>query len=147
MKLFTTILLLLGSAYSSDFKNVKVLSIYDGDTLKVQLNNVDPIFGENISIRVKSIDAPEIRTKNKCEKTKAKEALSIVQGRLKLATQVNLKNCTRGKYFRLVCDVYFDNKSIAQELIQKNLAYQYDGGKKRDINWCNFRGISSGGGK
>ena len=41
----------------------------------------------------------------------------------------------RGKYFRIVADVYTDNKSVGQLLIDKDLAVKYDGGTKVK-NWC-----------
>ncbi len=36
----------------------------------------------------------------------------------------------RGKYFRIVADVYVDGNSLADELLQAELAKPYDGGKK-----------------
>lgn len=44
--------------------------------------------------------------------------------------KITLKQCTRDKYFRLLCDVYADNKSLAEALLSENLAAPYDGGKK-----------------
>lgn len=36
----------------------------------------------------------------------------------------------KGKYFRIVADVYLDNKSLTEMLINNNLAVFYNGGKK-----------------
>jgi endonuclease YncB( thermonuclease family) len=41
----------------------------------------------------------------------------------------------RGKYFRIVADVYADNQSLADELIKNNLAVRYNGGTKVK-DWC-----------
>jgi len=43
-----------------------------------------------------------------------------------------LRNIDRGKYFRIVADVYIDGKSLAQMLLTKGLAKVYDGGKKSE---------------
>jgi len=40
---------------------VEVISVYDGDTFKVNLTGEREIFGENLSIRLRGIDTPEIR--------------------------------------------------------------------------------------
>ena len=36
----------------------------------------------------------------------------------------------RGKYFRIVADVYYDGKSLADVLLKNNLAVRYDGETK-----------------
>ena len=44
---------------------------------------------------------------------------------------INLSNCSRDKYFRLLCDVTNgEGKNLAKELIKANLGYSYYGGKK-----------------
>ena len=41
----------------------------------------------------------------------------------------------KGKYFRIVADVYVDSVSLADVLIKNNLAIKYDGGTKVK-DWC-----------
>ena len=122
-----------------DFYNVKIISVYDGDTFKVSLPCKYPIFCENISVRIKNIDTPELKTKNKCEKIAAKKAKKLTQDFLTNG-KIVLKNCERDKYFRLLCEV---KKQISDEetdlskiLFKNNLAYKYFGGIKQEINWC-----------
>lgn len=43
-------------------------SIYDGDTFRVTIDQVHPLIGERIPIRLAKVDTPEIR--GKCEKEK-----------------------------------------------------------------------------
>lgn len=51
-----------------------IVSIYDGDTFRVDLDGDIPrIFGENISIRVANIDTPELRAKCENENVKMKK--------------------------------------------------------------------------
>ncbi|MFP6854958.1 MAG: GYF domain-containing protein, partial [Opitutales bacterium] len=40
---------------------IDVVSVYDGDTFKVDLEGVHPLFGDNVSIRINGIVTPEIR--------------------------------------------------------------------------------------
>lgn len=42
--------------------SANVIDVYDGDTFKVQLPGMLDVFGQNLSIRIKGIDAPEIRS-------------------------------------------------------------------------------------
>ena len=41
----------------------KVISVYDGDTFRVNIASLPPIVGKNIAIRVNGVDTPEIRGK------------------------------------------------------------------------------------
>ena len=81
------------------------------------------------------IDTPEI--KGKCEKEKydAQQARDMVADILKDAEKIDLKNMKRGKYFRIVADVYVAGESIADMLIEVGMAVKYDAGKKIK-DWC-----------
>lgn len=130
-----------------NFYEVKLVSVYDGDTFKVNLPCKYDIFCKNIAVRIKGIDSPEIRTKDPCEKRMAKKARSFSKKFLRSGTIV-LRNCQRDKYFRLLCDVFVlegkspskkVEKSLQEAILAKNLAGRYDGGTKNSINWCDFR--------
>lgn len=54
-----------------------MVSVYDGDTFKVNIDDYPAIVGEAISIRIRGIDAPEIRGKCLSEKVKAIEVETI----------------------------------------------------------------------
>lgn len=56
-----------------------------------------------------------------------------VSNLLHRATSIDLRNLKRGKYFRLVADVYKDGKLLAQRLISEGFAKPYYGGKK--LSW------------
>jgi len=112
----------------------KVISVYDGDTFRVNIDSLPPIVGKNIPIRVNGVDTPEIRGKCQYEKDLALKARDFVRGRLANATDIKLTNLQRGKYFRVVANVVVDGVSLEQELLDNKLAYRYDGGKK--LNWC-----------
>lgn len=123
----------------SIFRCVQYVKNYDGDTITFNINGLHPIVGRNISIRVHGIDAPEIKGKAPCEKQRAMEAKELVENLLKNSKKVDLENIQRGKYFRLVADVYVDGISVGRKLLESGLAYPYDGGKKlKKISWCNM---------
>ena len=54
---------------------------------------------------------------------------------VRAAKLVELRNIKRGKYFRLLADVYADGKNLAEGLIESGHAIAYDGGKRSA--WCN----------
>ena len=127
------IFLILCACSSNNFKKVKLISVYDGDTFKVNLPCKEKLFCQNISVRVRGIDTPEINSKNIKEKEIAKQAKIFTQ-QLLLSGKIILGNCTRDKYFRLLCDVFIKKEkeeiNLAQKLLLSGLAVQYDGKTK-----------------
>lgn len=113
----------------------KVTSIYDGDTFRANIKGYPKIIGHRMAIRIKGIDTPEIKGKCKLEKTLALRAKQLTVKLLRNAKTIKLKNIKRGKYFRIIADVYADNKSIAKTLLNNNLAVTYNGGRKTK-DWC-----------
>lgn len=119
-----------------NFRCVKYLKNYDGDTVTFDIKSVHPLLGNKISVRASGVDTPEMKTKDKCEKEKARQAKRTVASVLSNAKRIDLENISRGKYFRIVADVKFDGKSLSKYLADLGLAYQYNGGKKTKIDWC-----------
>ena len=119
--------------FAQDFEAIYVRN-YDGDTITVNLNCNEPLFCKKMSIRVNGVDTPEIRGKCSKEKILGKKAKYYVKEKIK-KSDLKLKNCKKGKYFRLVCDVYYNDILLSQKLIERKLAVEYDGGKKTK-NWC-----------
>ena len=112
----------------------KVISVYDGDTFRVDVDSLPPIVGKNIPIRLNGVDTPEIQGKCQYEKDLALKARDFVRNKLANAKEIKLNNLQRGKYFRVVADVMIDGVSLEQELLDNALAYKYTGGKK--TSWC-----------
>jgi micrococcal nuclease len=113
----------------------RVISVYDGDTFRVDIDSLPPIVGKNIPIRLNGVDTPEIRGKCKYEKDLAIKARDFVRNKLANAKEIKLNNLQRGKYFRVVANVMVDGVNLEQELLDNELAYKYTGGKKS--SWCN----------
>ena len=113
----------------------RVISVYDGDTFRVDIDSLPPIVGKNIPIRLNGVDTPEIQGKCQYEKDLALKARNFVRSKLANAKVIKLTNLQRGKYFRVVADVMIDGDSLERELLENELAYKYTGGKKS--SWCN----------
>ena len=78
---FLILLFLLLPSYSlaesyGDYQGAVYVRNYDGDTVTFNLPNLHPIIGENISIRVNSIDTPEIN--GKCEKISHEQGADLL---------------------------------------------------------------------
>lgn len=120
----------------STFRCVKLISVYDGDTLHIEIPNTHPVFGKNIGVRVRGIDTPEVSTKNQCEKSAGRIAKNLAESLLKNAKRIDLENVSRDKYFRILADVRFDGKLLSEVMLKNKLAYKYEGGTKEKLDWC-----------
>jgi len=134
MKLILLFLICVNLLSYEDVK-VELVSVYDGDTFKVNIKNYPKIIGEKINIRIRGIDTAELRAGCRKEKVFALLAKEYSKHRLSNAKIIKLKNFSRGKYFRIVADVYVDEVLLSQELLKKGYAVVYDGRKKLK-DWC-----------
>lgn len=137
--LLATVLVLAASPAAAEklYGNAEVLavtSIYDADTFRANIAGWPAIVGEHVPIRVAGIDAPELRGKCKEEVTLARQAKQRTVALLRSARHVELRNMQRGKYFRIVADVYVDGQSLGRLLVEDGLARPYDGGTR--TTWC-----------
>ena len=111
-----------------------IVGVYDGDTIRVRIENWPPIIGESIGVRVNGVDTPEIRGKCPAEKSLAREARAVTRTAVSSARQVELRNLRRDKYFRLLADVCVDGKALSDLLMANGLGHPYEGGTKG--SWC-----------
>lgn len=110
---------------SNDFCQVKPTRVYDGDTFYVDIAKLHTLFGKGLGIRVKGVDTPELRGGSAYEKAMAQKAKAFTTEAIMNAKRIDLTDCTRGKYFRIVCHVVYDGKSLTEELINNKLAVPY----------------------
>lgn len=129
LSLFVCLLAEAGENYGN-VAIARVVSVYDGDTFRADIEGYPAIIGGNIPIRIKGIDTPEIRDKRPEIKALARNARQFTKGMLESGKIIVLKNIERGKYFRIVADVYVDGVSLSDSLLLLELAKSYDGGKK-----------------
>ena len=122
-----------GEATAASNENLFILSpdqvvdVYDGDTFKIDLTSMHPLFGDDLSIRLFGVDTPEMRGTTDEVKALAKQAQQLTEKALKGASKIELRNPQRGKYFRIVSEVWIDGESLADILKAKGLAKDYDG--------------------
>lgn len=117
---------------------VKVVEVHDGDTFFIDLPEAPPPFAERLPVRIALIDAPEITSKNFCEKRKAQKAKSELESLLYNAKRVDIVNVKRDLYFRIGGTVLADGLSVGEKLLKDKLAYSYYGQKKLVVDWCNY---------
>lgn len=140
MKFLVVLFMLVSStAFAADkhFGDVvvsEVTSIYDADTFKVNIKGWPDIIGKRVSVRVLGVDAPEIRSKCTSENTAARLAKQFTVQLLRSGRYVELRNIKRGKYFRILADVFVDGQNLAKALIMAKHGRPYNGGKRQA--WC-----------
>ena len=117
--------------YIPQISEGRVVSVYDGDTIHIAgfvINNPQ-LF--KFSVRLNGIDCPEMKSGKSLDKTEhdvavmAKSFLSEMINKI-----VTLQNVGLDKYGRLLADVYFQDRHLNKEMIDKRFAVKYDGGTK-----------------
>lgn len=110
----------------------KILRVNDGDTFYCNIDSWPDIVGKNIGIRIGRIDTPEKNSTSWPIFTLALQAHNLTRQELEKAKVIVLRGMKRGKYFRVIADVYVDGKSLAVLLLKAGLAKSYDGGVRPD---------------
>lgn len=116
-----------------DLEVESIVRVYDGDTFIANLKDVHPLLGKEIKIRIRGIDTPEIRGSCKSVKMFAYRVKKYVKNKLDNADEIKLWTIGRGKYFRLIADVYVDGQNLGHHLLELGMAKPYDGGTK--LEW------------
>ena len=127
--LFNSIIAASNAEDYSDVSVSRIIKVIDGDTFRVDINELPDIIGKNIRIRILGINAPEINGKYAFEKELAIKARDFVQILLDNADLVVLKNLNRGNFFRLLAEVIVDGKNLGELLVANDLAVRYQGKK------------------
>ena len=128
------------SAYGSTIENVELSRVIAGDIIAVNISDLDPLFGVDLPIRLRGIDAPPLRY-DRCQREAELGELSRSKLRtlLREAQTITLQNPERGKFFRLVADVYIDGPmgfaNVGDLLQIAGLAVPYNGRGDKP-NWC-----------
>ncbi len=120
---------------------VEVVDVYDGDTFYINVEGWPDIVGKKIRVRVSGIDAPEIRGGTAETKKKGQASKNFLTDELMGKTtlyggrhnkpKVYLKSIERGKYFRLVADVYYkpyntyNVYNLGTVMLRENKAQKY----------------------
>ena len=118
--------------YIPQISEGRVINVYDGDTIHIAgfvLNNPQ-LF--KFSVRLNGIDCPEMKSGKSIDKTEHDVAVmaktfldDLLSGHI-----VSLQNIGLDKYGRLLADVYFKDRHLNKEMIDKRFAVSYGGGTK-----------------
>ncbi len=123
-----------GERTYGDFKGVVLHSCYDGDTCTFTIPGVHPLLGDHIGVRIRGMDAPEIRGKCEAEREGALRARDELVAILTRAKEIRLVDVARDKYFRILATVTADGRDVSAALVKIGLARHYEGGTR--LGWC-----------
>ena len=129
------------SPFVPDISIAKCVKVYDGDTITIVSALSADSYLYRWSVRLRNIDAPEMRTKCANEKICAKLAQEAMSKQV-LNQMVTLKNVGYDKYGRVLADVFVGEVNVTDSLLTQNLAVPYDGGTKlAPSDWLEFHDI------
>jgi micrococcal nuclease len=108
----------------------KVVSVYDGDTVKVIFPLNDTLYKWNC--RLIGVDTPELRTRCSIEKQYGYKVRDTLRSKI-LNKVINVICGDLDKYGRLLVTLQCvgEDCSVNQWLIDNDYAFAYDGGTKR----------------
>lgn len=111
----------------------RVVRVIDGDSFVAEAH-VWPGHRITVTVRLRGIDAPELRARCAAERRAAERARAALAGLIGDGP-VRLRAIGGGKYFgRVVADVTTaDGNDVAQHLLARALAAAYDGGRRRAV--------------
>ena len=101
-----------------------VRSIYDGDTMRLDMDLGLRTWIRNEPVRLAGIDAPEIRGEERPQGLAARDWLveRIPPG---TAILVQTYKDARGKYGRWLVDIWYEDVLVNQEMVELGLAQAY----------------------
>jgi endonuclease YncB( thermonuclease family) len=114
-----------------------VVSVYDGDTLTVDVPDWAGTPQSRTSVRVTGIDTPEYGSRASCESERAlaAEVREYARALVNTGDRVLLTNAGNDKYGRFLGHVTLpDGSDWARHMIERGYAHEYDGGTKE--SWC-----------
>jgi micrococcal nuclease len=106
--------------------------VIDGDTIEIK----ERAFGLKLAIRVNGIDTPEKGFRAKCDsENELALKASAFTGDFVHGKNILVSKLKWDKYGgRMLGDIRIGNKNLSQELIDRGLAREYHGEKKK--SWC-----------
>ncbi len=101
-----------------------VVSVYDGDTIRVDIDLGFNLWLHNEPIRFMGINAPELKGESRVEGLKSKEWLA---SKLPPGTKILLRTekDSREKYGRYLGHIYLNGVNLNEELLKEGLAKPY----------------------
>ena len=111
---------------------VSVTRVVDGDTVDVDIDLGFGMTYKKQRVRMKGIDTPESRTRDLEEKKFGLASKEFLKGQLK-DQEIELVSHDKGKFGRILGELYVNGESINQKMIDDHHAVDYGGGNKEEI--------------
>lgn len=111
----------------------RILRVLDGDTFEAEAR-VWPGHSVRVNVRIRGIDAPEIKSRCGAERRAALEARAALSELL--GERVSLWNIGSAKYYgRVLADVETaEGTPVVPFMLSRGLARPYEGGRR--AGWC-----------
>jgi micrococcal nuclease len=111
-----------------------VVEVIDGDTFLAEAH-VWPGHSVRVNIRVRGIDAPEMKSRCESERLAALHARTVLAELLSEGA-VSITNIGGAKYYgRVLADVAtLDGAAVSEIMLEREIVRPYRGGKRR--SWC-----------
>lgn len=120
----------LSKTYYDNITDFEIVKVRDGDTFIINIKNIPDVFGEEIAVRIRGIDTPELNDKREEIRNIAIKAKEELEKLFNNGNKIILYNLGRDKYFRLLASVKVGDIEVSEYLIKKGLAKKYNGGTK-----------------
>jgi len=128
------LVLLAATARADDLVDVEVVRVYDGDTIVVTVPGVPPVFGRHLRVRLRDLDAPELKGHCAEETAAAERVRAELMALVRQGKRVMLQRVQRDTYFRLDATLIIDGVDINAHLLREGLVRPYHGAKRQP--WC-----------
>ena len=120
----------------------KIVKVIDGDTVDVDIDLGFGVWLHKERIRLYGIDTPESRTRDKVEKKYGLKSKKFLQDQLKKAKSITIrtyKGEEKGKFGRILGDIWCDGKSVNQLMCKVGHAVAYYGQNKALIEKAHLK--------
>ena len=112
--------------------NVKITKVVDGDTVDVDIDLGFGMTYKKQRVRLMGIDTPESRTRDLVEKLFGKASKKHLKELLSEGN-ITLRSHDKGKFGRILGELFINDISINQKMIDDHHAVDYGGGNKEEI--------------
>ena len=112
---------------------VNVVKVVDGDTVDVDIDLGFGMVYKKQRVRMLGIDTPESRTRDLTEKKFGKASKKHLKKLLEEAESITLISHDKGKFGRILGELFINDISINQKMIDDHHAVDYGGGNKAEI--------------
>ena len=112
--------------------NVSITKVVDGDTVDVDIDLGFGMTYKKQRVRLMGIDTPESRTRDLVEKLFGKASKKHLKELLSEGN-ITLRSHDKGKFGRILGELFINDISINQKMIDDHHAVDYGGGNKAEI--------------